>query len=188
MANKDLVFRFLGIDGGAGREFDRMAGKSAALEHAVGKLTLGFAAAGVAIGVESVKAAAKFQQSMELIRTQAGASQREVDKMSKAVLALAGPTATAPQTLTEGLYHLESAGFRGAKALAALKTAAEGAKIGGANLEDVTNALNATLVSSSIEMWLSSQSSRRLPSRWVPASELASAEMPSSRSPSEAMQ
>src|SRR6059058_2749328 len=143
MASKDLVFRFLGIDGGAGREFDKMAGKSAALEHAVGKMALGFAAAGVAIGVESVRAAAKFQTAMELIHTQAGRSQKTVDAMSKAVLAMAGSVATGPDELAKGLYHLASTGMSTAKSLQALKIAAEGAKLGGADLESVTNALNA---------------------------------------------
>jgi TP901 family phage tail tape measure protein len=67
--------------------------------------------------------------------------------MSSAVLSLAGPTATAPDELAKGLYHIESTGFRGAKALQILKVAAEGAKIGGADLEDVTNALNAAVAS-----------------------------------------
>lgn len=124
-----------------------MAGKSAALEHAVGKLTLGFAAAGVAIGVESVKAAAKFQTAMELIHTQAGRSQKTVDQMSKAVLAMSAGVATGPDELAKGLYHLASTGMSTAKSLQALKIAAEGAKLGGADLESVTNALNATLAS-----------------------------------------
>lgn len=124
-----------------------MAGKSAALEHAVGKLTLGFAAAGVAIGVESVKAAAKFQTAMELIHTQAGRSQKTVDQMSKAVLAMSAGVATGPDELAKGLYHLASTGMSTAKSLQALRIAAEGAKLGGADLESVTNALNATLAS-----------------------------------------
>ena len=42
-------------------------------------------------------------------------------------------------------------------------------------------------VLSSIEMWLSSQMTVRLPSSWVPASEEASADTPSSKQPSPAM-
>lgn len=109
--------------------------------------------AGVAIGVAlggalvvATKKAADFQQAMALLQTQAGASQAEVDSMSKSVLALAGQVGFAPEELAKGLYHIESAGFRGATALEALRIAAEGAKVGQANLEDVTNALNAVLV------------------------------------------
>lgn len=46
----------------------------------------------------------------------------------------------------------------------------------------------AVSVSPSIEMWLSSHSMIRLPSFWCPAVEEASAEMPSWRQPSPAMQ
>src|SRR5215471_17788346 len=101
----------------------------------------------VKFGKESVEAAAKFQSAMELIHTQAGASQKEVAKLSKEVLGLAGQVGTGPEKLAEGLYHLESQGLRSAKAMAALKIAAEGARVGHANLEDVTNALGAVMVS-----------------------------------------
>ena len=50
------------------------------------------------------------------------------------------------------------------------------------------SSLNAMIVLSSIEMWFSSYSSVRLPSCWVPAIDEASLLMPSSMSPSEAMQ
>jgi len=46
-----------------------------------------------------------------------------------------------PNELATGLYHVESAGLRGAKALEVLRAAAKGAQIGHADLESVTNAL-----------------------------------------------
>jgi TP901 family phage tail tape measure protein len=101
----------------------------------------------LAVGALATKAAVDFQSSMELIHTQAGVSQKAVDALSGSVLKLAGPTATAPEELSKGLYHLSSQGLRGAKALEALKIAAEGAKIGQADLEDVTNGLGAVLAS-----------------------------------------
>lgn len=101
----------------------------------------------IAAAGASVILGTKFQAQMELIHTQAGASQAEVNKMSQAVLNLAGPTATSPMELAQSLYHIESTGARGAKALNILTLAAEGAKIGNSNLEDTTNALNATVVS-----------------------------------------
>lgn len=135
----------------AGRDVAKMSSDSKSKITTLGKISgvgLGIIAAGaVAAGAASVKMASQFDRSMEMIHTQAGASQAEVDKMSKAVLNLAGPTATAPDVLAQGLFHIESAGMRGQKALDALKIAAEGAKVGGANLVDVTNALNSTLVS-----------------------------------------
>lgn len=99
------------------------------------------------IGVVATKSAIDFQSSMELLHTQAGVSQGAIEGLSKAVLGMAGSVATGPEELTTGLYHLASQGLRGKQALDALRTAAEGAKVGQANLEDVTNALGATLVS-----------------------------------------
>jgi TP901 family phage tail tape measure protein len=102
-------------------------------------ITAGVAVGGIAIS--ATKSAASFQTAMELIHTQAGASQQEVNDLSKAVLALAPTVGTGPDALATGLYHIESAGLRGAKAMEILKVAAEGAAVGGADLESVTNAL-----------------------------------------------
>lgn len=100
-----------------------------------------------AIGAVSTKAAVDFQNSMELLHTQAGVGQGAIAGLSKEVLALSGQVATAPNVLTQGIYHLASQGLRGAQAMEALKIAAEGARLGQANLEDVTNALGAAIVS-----------------------------------------
>jgi TP901 family phage tail tape measure protein len=102
-------------------------------------MATGVAIAGVSI--YSSKLASDFQQAMNLIQTNAGASTKEVQQMSKAVLEMAGTVGTAPEVLAQGLYHIESAGFRGAQALHLLRAAAEGAKVGNANLEDTTQAL-----------------------------------------------
>ena len=107
-------------------------------------LTLPIVAAGYAV----TETANKFQASMELIRTQAGASQSEVDKMTNSVLELAksGETGQGPQKLADGLYHLESLGLRGSQALDTLKLSAAGADLGLADMEGVTNALGAAMV------------------------------------------
>jgi TP901 family phage tail tape measure protein len=115
--------------------------------RAVGMAGAALAAGAALFGVEAVKSASHFQAAMELIRTQAGGTQAEVDSMSKAVLGLAPTVGVGPEALAAGLYHLESAGFRGAAAMNILRAAAEGAKVGHANLEEVTNALNASVVS-----------------------------------------
>lgn len=102
---------------------------------------------GIAVGLGlAAKSASDFQAQMRLLVTQAGATTAEMNAMSKGVLDMASSVGTSPDELAKGLYHLESAGFRGATALNALRIAAEGAKVGHANLEDVTNALDAVLV------------------------------------------
>ncbi len=114
----------------------------------VGELGAGLvrigAVAGTALvaGLGAASASAMgYQQSMELLATQTGATQAEVDSMSQALLKLSTTTGTGPDTLAAGLYHIESAGKRGAEALDILTAAAQGAKVGNANLEDVVNAL-----------------------------------------------
>jgi TP901 family phage tail tape measure protein len=97
--------------------------------------------------VEAVKGATSLQKQMALLHTQAGASTGEVSRMTTGVEKLAPEVGTGPQVLSESLYHVESAGLRGAQALKVLQTAAEGAKVGGANLIDVQNALDGAVVS-----------------------------------------
>src|SRR5581483_3315363 len=114
----------------------------------VGRTALGLTAPLVAVGAVAGKMAMNFQQSMEMIHTQAGASQQEVNSLSKSVLNLAGHGVTqAPNELAQGLFHLESLGLRGAKAMDALKVAAEGAMVGQSSLEDTTTALGAAYFS-----------------------------------------
>lgn len=111
-------------------------------------MSIGLTAPIVALGTAVVATSMKFQASMELIRTQAGATQAEVDSMTTSVLNLAksGQTGQGPEALAEGLYHIESLGYRGAQALDILKTSADAADTGMANMEDVANALGAALV------------------------------------------
>lgn len=115
--------------------------------ESLGRTMTMMAAPVIALGAYSVKTAADFQSSMERIRTQAGGSQREVAYLSRGIQNMAGSVGTTAQTLAAGAYHIESQGIRGARALYALRIAAEGAKIGGADLEDVTNGLGAAIAS-----------------------------------------
>jgi TP901 family phage tail tape measure protein len=103
------------------------------------------------IGVESVKMAMSFQQSMERLVTQAGVPQKELGSLKSGILGLAGAVGFSPESLSESLYHvasnMASLGATAPQMLGAVKIAAEGAKVGGANLEDVTNALTAAIAS-----------------------------------------
>jgi len=126
---------------GFAAEADRSGKKASGSFNAVGMASLAVVGGVAAIGVSAIKSASDFQASMTLVQTQAGASAAEVTKMSAAALALAPTVGMGPDQLAAGLYHIESAGLRGAKALEVLKIAAEGAKVGNADLESVTNAL-----------------------------------------------
>lgn len=95
----------------------------------------------------SAKVATSFQAEMELIRTQAGATQQEVISQSKEVQKIVHEVGTAPYELAKGLYHIESVGIRGAAALDILRAGALGAKTGLADVEATTNALTAVAYS-----------------------------------------
>src|SRR5215471_19143947 len=136
------------------RELDSAVASTAKANSGFAKMSKAAGIAGAALGgalvygiAKAADASVHFQSSMELLSTQAGVSQKAVAGLSQGVLDLAGPTATAPEKLSEGLYHLASQGLKGKQALDALKIAAEGAKVGQANLEDVTNALGAAVAS-----------------------------------------
>jgi hypothetical protein len=91
----------------------------------------------------SVKLGVDFNASMTRVHTQAGASAAEVGRLRGQVLQLAKSMPQSPQQLSEGLYHLESIGLRGAKAMHALKIASQGAAVSGADLESTASALGA---------------------------------------------
>ena len=120
-------------------------GKLATLGKVGGLALAAIGAAAVGIGAYSIDAASKFDSAMELIHTQAGASQSEVDKLKGAVLGLAPAVGQGPDQLADALYHIESNGLRGKQAMDVLKMAAEGATIGHADLVDTTNALTAAI-------------------------------------------
>jgi len=128
--------------GGVGTALGHAKSQIGGLLGSVGLLAGGAGMFGLSsVLSSSVNQARDFGAAMELIKTQTGGTQQEVDSMSAALLNMAKSVGTTPDQLAAGLYHVESAGLRGAKALDVLKVAAEGAKVGGADMEAVTNAL-----------------------------------------------
>ncbi|MGW4876536.1 phage tail tape measure protein [Streptomyces sp. NPDC004262] len=115
--------------------------KTAGLGAAIGRgLAVGTVAVG-ALGVASVHMATQFQTSMTHISTQAGASQKDVKLLSDQVLKLGGKVQQAPEQLADSLYHLKSVGMDNVQAMQALRQASDLAAVGGADLEQTTNAL-----------------------------------------------
>jgi TP901 family phage tail tape measure protein len=96
-----------------------------------------------AVGALAVKSAVEFNKSMTLISTQAGASRNEMERLSKSILKFAqsGKSAFDPQELSKAAFHIESVGFRGAKAMKELRGATKLAAVGGSELEETTYAL-----------------------------------------------
>lgn len=101
----------------------------------------------VLLGGVGVKSALDFSDAMEQIHTQAGASQGEVTKMTKAVMAFAasGKSSEGPNQLAEGLYSIESAGFRGKRALEAMTYSEQLATVGHADFGKTSKAVAAAM-------------------------------------------
>lgn len=109
-------------------------------------MTAGFTLPIVGIGIASAKMAMDFQQAMTYVRTDAGDTTDDINKLSQSVLDLAKTSQFTPDQLANGLYHLASLGLRGADAMNALDTAQKMAAVGGADLESTASALGAALV------------------------------------------
>jgi len=126
---------------------DRAAARQLAAAASIGKSLTTYITVPLAIaGYEAVKMGVDFQQQMLLIQTQAGASAQEVQKLSGAVLKLAPAVGIGPSELAKGLYHLESLGLRGVKAMDTLRIASIAAGMGVADLETTASALGAVVV------------------------------------------
>jgi TP901 family phage tail tape measure protein len=97
--------------------------------------------AAVAMGAEATSLGLRFDRAMELIHTQSGESQKNVDMLRGAVLNLAHDATQGPVELANALYRLEGAGIKGKNAMVALKASADLAAVGNANVEDTAKTL-----------------------------------------------
>jgi TP901 family phage tail tape measure protein len=128
------------------------AKQSAAAEESAGKglagvspVMLGVAAAAAAVGAKCVEMAGHFESSVTTLQTGAGESANNMKLVSSGILDMAPQVGTSTDQLVSGMYMIESAGFHGAQGLQVLKAAAEGAKVGNADLSTVGNALTDVL-------------------------------------------
>lgn len=97
------------------------------------------------IGAITVDMATKFETATTQLITGAGESAKAIDMVRKGILAMAPAVGDSPVTLAKALYMIESAGYHGAAGLTVLKTAAEGARVGNADLTTVADALTSAL-------------------------------------------
>jgi TP901 family phage tail tape measure protein len=108
--------------------------------------TMRYTALGIAgVGAAAVGMSIQFKQSMTQVYTQAGSTRGEVKKLSDQVLELAKTSIYSPKELADALYHVESVGFRGAKAMHVLNAAQKAATVGNADLGTTTYALVSAL-------------------------------------------
>ena len=151
MPSKDLVFRFLGVDAGAGREFDRMAGKTKVLQSSFDRLTVGAAAMGVGVVAAAVKMAGDFQQQTNVLVTAAGESQKNLAKVRAGIKAIAAETGTSWQQEAAAAYQAEKAHYRGADALKVVRAASQGAREENANLATTVAGMTSIMASYNIK-------------------------------------
>ena len=126
--------------------------EGAAKTDVAGESAMGFgsklkmAALGLGVAaIASIKMAGDFQEMTTQLVTGAGESDKNLGMIKSGILSLSVATNTSVKDLTSGLYMIESAGFHGAAGLTMLKAAAEGAKVGDANLADVANVLTSAI-------------------------------------------
>lgn len=106
---------------------------------------LGIGAGAVAVGGYSLKMGADFQTALTQLVTGAGEAESNMKLVSDGILAMAAKVGETPKQLAQGLYLIESAGFHGAAGLKVLQVAAEGAKVGAADMATVSDALTSAL-------------------------------------------
>lgn len=107
-------------------------------------------AGGIGLGIlaglgGAVKAFADFESEMNRVRALAGASTREVQDLSRAVLQLAAVSGRAPKELADGLYYIVSAGFKASEAMQILTAAVKAASAEHANLHVVADGLTSLM-------------------------------------------
>ena len=98
-----------------------------------------------AVAVGALYMGMKFQEASTQLVTGAGQSEAGLKMVEQGMLAVSTQTATSSKDIEAGMYMIESAGFHGAQGLDVLKAAAEGAKVGNAQLGDVANVVTSAL-------------------------------------------
>lgn len=101
--------------------------------------------AGVVVGITALKMAGNYQQLVTAIQTGAGESAKNIGLITKGMQDMAGSVGQTPAELARGLYMIESAGYHGAQGLTVLKSAAQGAAVGSADMQTVASALTTVL-------------------------------------------
>lgn len=138
------------------KESDELARKTAGNSEAtgsawnkVGKSTL-VAATAVAggaalIGHKVVEMGADFQENMTLLVTGAQVPKDQIGAISDGILRMAPAVGQSTQQLSDGMYMIASAGYKGAEGLNVLQASAEGAKVGNADLGTTADAVTTAL-------------------------------------------
>lgn len=158
MASKELKIRYIGDDSSVLAANRRMSAATSSLSSRLkragadmkrigGMMSRAITLPVLAIGAASVKFAVDFEDAFGRIDALSNTSRANIAKWREQVLALAGPTATAPKVLADALFFLASAGLKADQVMPALEASAKASAAGLGDITDIAkitaNALNA---------------------------------------------
>jgi len=121
-----------------GAAADASGGKFGKFTQHASTAILGLGAALIAGGVDS---ALKFQDSLDAIRNQAGASAAEVDYLKGVILNISDQTGISSENISSAFLQVEKAGIRGKAAYNLVDAAAKAAAITGGDVTTMTQTL-----------------------------------------------
>jgi TP901 family phage tail tape measure protein len=121
-----------------GKEADTMGGKWKSLGSKMSTGILMGVGGALAYGTEE---AYKFNESLDAIINQSGASIEEVDKLKKKIIDVSNATGYSAESLSGAALQIEKAGIRGQAAYDLLSNAAMGARITGGQVADITKTI-----------------------------------------------
>src|SRR6478735_2785268 len=95
------------------------------------------------VGGAAVKMSLDFQKAMLLVETHTETSHAMVERYKKAILGLSasGKFTQGPKEFADAMYHIASDGYKGTRALKALKESANLAMLGQSDLAETTYAV-----------------------------------------------
>jgi TP901 family phage tail tape measure protein len=139
MATEEVSKSLDGMSKKGNSSFDKLAKFGGAAFKAI---SIG----GAALAITTVSMAANFQQSTSRLVTDGGEAASSLSAVQNGILSMMGQVGDTSADLVSGMNTVESAGFHLANGgLTVLKVAAEGAKVGNADLQTTANALTSQL-------------------------------------------
>lgn len=127
------------------RALEDSAGATALAGRAFNAAGIGSLAVYTGAVLESTKAAGDFQASQTRLVASAGETAQNLKAVSDGILNLAGQVGYTAQDLSNNMYMVEKAGYRGADGVTVLKSAAQGAKSENADLKEVLSGLTTSM-------------------------------------------
>lgn len=140
-----LVARVKADTSGAASDLGKFGGILGKTAGSIAVVGIAVAAMAVGAGVAAAKMAGDFQQGITLLKTGAGEAQANLKMVGDGIQQIAVNTGTSTKDLLAAMFHIESENYRGADSLKVLTAAAEGARIGQADLVQMANVLAVTL-------------------------------------------